>query len=149
MRLTLTSGRLVAAICFAITGYITALAFIPQLPDSYMVKWFPEASALLGAQVGWIVMGRHVGGGLREAMGRGISAAVWLLFWALVSFSIREMLSRSLEKRYRQPMEAVNASFEIAIYFFKLVLSVEVLGPLLIGGLISGVLAEIANRIWR
>jgi hypothetical protein len=149
MRLTLTSGRLVAAICFAITGYMTALAFIPQLPDSYMVKWFPEASALLGAQVGWIVMGRHVGGGLREAMGRGVSAAVWLLFWALVSFSMREMLARSLEKRYRQPMEAVNATFEIAIYFFKLVLNVEVLGTLLIGGLISGVLAEIANRIWR
>jgi hypothetical protein len=149
MRLTLTSGRLVAAICFAITAYMTALAFIPRLPDSYMVNLFPEASALLGAQVGWIVMGRHVGGGVREAMGRGISAAVWLLFWALISFSIREMLSRSLEKRYRQPMEAVNASFEIAIYFFKLVLSVEVLGTLLIGGLISGVLAEIANRIWR
>ncbi|NOX73746.1 MAG: TrgA family protein [Alphaproteobacteria bacterium] len=149
MRLTLTSGRLVAAISFAITGYLTALAYIPTLPDSYIVTWFPEASALLGAQVGWIVMGRHVGGGLREAMGRGVSTAVWLLFWALVSFSIHEMLSRALDKRYRQPMEAVGAFLEIGIYFFKLALSVEVLGTLVIGGLISAVLAELANRIWR
>ncbi len=149
MRLTLTSGRLVAGICFALTGYLAAVTLSPTLPASFRVVWFPEASALLGALVGWVVMGRHVGHGLRAAMRQGVGTAVWLFFWALLSFSIYEMLLRALEKRYRQPMEAVGGALEISLYFFKIAMSVEVLGTLLIGGLISGALAEIANRIWR
>jgi len=149
MRAMPTSGKLVAGICFALVGYLTATAYSPGLPDGFRIGYFTYFSAALGFVVGWFVMGRLVGVGMRDAAGRGVSTAVWLFFWALLAFSIHEMLVRSLDKRYRNPMDAVGGAFEISIFFFKLALSVEVLATLLIGGLVSGILSELANRRWR
>jgi hypothetical protein len=144
-----TSGKLVAGLCFAIVGYVSASAYALLLPESWRISWFLETSAALGFLVGWLVMGRLVGVRLHMAARRGFSTAIWLFFWALLSFSIHEMLLRSLDKRYRTPMDAVGGAIEIAIYLGKLALNVEFLATLLVGGAISGILAELANRFWR
>ncbi|MFT4714834.1 MAG: hypothetical protein ACI861_002376 [Paracoccaceae bacterium] len=144
-----TSGKLVAGICFAALGYVSASTYALNLPEAWRISWFLETSAALGFLVGWLVMGRLVGVSLRSAAGRGLTTAIWLLFWTLLSFSIHEMLMRSLDKRYLMPMDAVGGAVEIWIFLAKLTLNAEFLSTLLIGGLISGVLAELANRFWR
>jgi len=149
MREMPTSGKLVAGICFAIVGYFAAHFYVPGLPEAWRISWFLECSAALGFLVGWLIMGRKVGETLPLAATSGVGTSVWLLIWALLGFSVHEMLQRSLDKRYNQPMEAVGAVFELIIFFAKLLVNIEVLGVLLIGGIISGVLTELAHRLWR
>jgi len=143
-----TGAKLVAGITFAVVAFVAAQLFLPSLELDAAPRWFAAANALLGFLVGWRVLGRAVGGTYGTAIWAGVGAAIWLFFWALLLFSFREMVLRSLDKRYRIPTEALGNLLEIAIFYAKLAFSVEVLGALLLGGMIAGILAEFAGRRW-
>jgi len=143
-----TGAKLVAGISFALVGFIAATMFLPTLNLQVPPRWFTSANSALGFVVGWRVLGRMVGGSYRAAMSAGTGTAVWLFAWALLLFSFREMILRSLDKRYGTPTEALANVAEIALYYAKLALSVEVVSALLLGGMIAGLLAEFANRRW-
>lgn len=144
-----TAAKLMAGICFAILGFVAAAAYAPGLPDGFRIGDFLPLTAVLGFFVGWFVMGPAVGVDLVGAAGRGLSTMVWFLFWALIAYSLHEMILRALDKRYRHPMDALTGAIEIGYFFFKIALTIEVMGILIIGGMISGVVAEMANRRWR
>ena len=149
MRQMPTAAKLVAAVCFAIVAFAAALAYEPLLPESQRGKWFTLASAGIGLWVGWRVMGRMVGGDLRSASRAGVYTIFWLVLWAGLTFSLWEMLIRSWNKRYRTPTEALGNVIEIALYYGSLALNLEVILTLILGGMLAGILSELANRIWR
>ena len=75
---------------------------------------------------------------------------ITIAFWLVLGFSITEMLYRATQMRYGgSPMQAVLAVFELMLYYARLMVTPEVLGTLLIGGLVGGLLAEAASRRWR
>ncbi|MCB1367137.1 MAG: TrgA family protein [Rhodobacteraceae bacterium] len=144
-----TAAKLVAAFAFAGVGYATAQAFQPAVPEGMHAPWLREMSAIIGLIVGWFVMGRSVGGGMYLAAMRGIYTATLLLFWALVVFSGREMVLRSLDRRFDTVMEAVTGTIGIAYWFVQLSLFPAFWLTLLGGGILAGMVAEFANRHWR
>ncbi|NOX41344.1 MAG: TrgA family protein [Alphaproteobacteria bacterium] len=148
MRAMPTGAKLVAGISVALVAFGAATLFLPALNSPSPPRWFASANAALGFVVGWRILGRMVGGSYRAAMSAGTGTSVWLFSWALLMFSLREMILRSLDKRYRTPTEALGNVVEIALYYAKLALSVEVVSALLLGGMIAGLLAEFANRRW-
>ncbi len=143
-----TAAKLVGAICFALVGALAAAALAPVLPDQFRAQWFVPANAAIGALVGWRVMGRAVGEGMRRALFAGLGTSAWLLFWALVIFSLREMLMRSLDRRYGNPTDALTNVIAIFEQFFRMAMIPEVVVILLAGGLIGGLLSELADRRW-
>ncbi len=143
-----TAAKIVAAICFAFFGAIAATAVKPVLPEGIQLGYFFEVSAAIGLLNGWFLMGRLAGHGYRDAMGSGVRTAITIVIWALLVFSISEMITRSMQLRYDGPMEAVTAAFGIMLDYGRLLLDPAVLGTFLVGGLIGGAVTEWARKRW-
>ena len=143
-----TASKIVAAICFAIFGAIAAQTVKTVMPEGTQFGYFVPISAFIGLLNGWFVMGRLTKRGYRDAMGSGVRTAVTILVWALLVFSIYEMVVLSTKGRYDGPMEAVTASFGIMLNYGKALLTPVVIGTFLIGGLIAGAVSEWAGRRW-
>ncbi|AWD23152.1 TrgA family protein [Fuscovulum blasticum] len=145
-----TAAKLVAALWFALVGWLAANAHVPTLGQGASVGLFRELTALLGLVIGWRVMGRLVGQGYAQAMGSGLRTSVTLAFFALLLFSIYLMIKSSfVVNGYDGPMDAVLGAFEIMLEQGRKMLTIGVLGVLILGGIIGGLVAEAAARRWR
>lgn len=144
-----TAAKIVGAVCFAIFGYLAAIAVIPVLPEGTQIGRMREICAALGLLNGWFVMGRLTGDGYRAGIGAGIRTAITVVIWALIVFAIYEMVLRSTNLRYDGPMEAVTAAFGLMLDYGKLLLTKEIIGTILIGGGIGGAITEWAGGRWK
>lgn len=144
-----TASKIVAAICFALFGAIAASVVKPALPEGTQFGYFLPISAIIGLLNGWWVMGRLTGNGYRNAMGSGVRTAITIVVWALLVFSIYEMVKRSMQvSRYDGPMEAVVAAFGLMLDYGRVLLTPPILGTFLLGGLIGGAITEWAGKRW-
>ena len=141
-----TAAKLVAAITFAALAYLNAHVFIPSLPEGTQLEWFREITALIGLVCGWLVMGGLVGASYGEAISSGIRTSITVAFFALLGFAIYEMLQRSMSMMYDGPMEAVLAVFDLMFYYGKMMMTLDVIGVLLVGGAVGGVVTEWVGR---
>ncbi|MDP2083956.1 MAG: TrgA family protein [Gemmobacter sp.] len=144
-----TAARLFAAAAFAAIGFFAAELYKAGLPPETQFGRFSLISALLGILCGWLVMGRLAGRGMRAALGSGLRTSANMVFYALLVFSVYEMVLRSLRKRYDGVFEAVIGTFDIALVYGAALLRPEPLVILLVGGMAGGMLAEWASRQWR
>jgi hypothetical protein len=143
-----TGAKAMAAISFAVVGFITALAYIPNMPEAGRAGSLPMMVAVLGAIVGWRVMGTSVGKGYFRAIGSGWKTIVVLVFFALLFSAIYEMLQLSVRMRYDGPLDAILDVFQRMMDRSVPLLTVPVLGAMVIGGAIAGMLTENASRRW-
>jgi hypothetical protein len=144
-----TSAKLVAAVLFALIGWLAANAHIPALGEGAAVGRLREISALIGLLVGWTTMGSLVGHSYSDAIGSGLRTSVTLVFFALLVFSTWQMLQQSTKMAYDGPMEAVLGVFEFMLENGRKMLTAGVLGVLVIGGALAGMITEWAARRWR
>lgn len=144
-----TAAKLVAAVWFALIGWLAANAHIPALGESAAYGAFREVTALIGFIVGWRVMGALVGQGYPDAIGTGLRTSVTLVFFALLGFSTYHMVQQSTKMVYDGPMEAVLGVFQFMVENGRDMLTVGVLGTLAIGGVLGGIVTEWASRRWR
>lgn len=144
-----TTAKLVAAVLFALIGWLAANAHVPALGENAAIGWFREITALIGLLVGWRVMGSLVGQGYADAVGAGLRSSVTLVFFALLLFSIWLMFGQTQKMAYDGPMEAVLGVFDFMLQQGRKMLVPGVLGVLVIGGALAGVLTEWAARRWR
>jgi hypothetical protein len=144
-----TGAKAMAAITFAVVGWLTANIYVPNMPEATSVGYLRELTALLGAIIGWRVMGNAVGKGYLRAVGSGWKTMIVLIFFALLFFGIWEMLQQSVRMRYDGPMEAILDVFQRMLDRSIPVLTVPVLVTIAIGGGIAGILTENASRRWR
>lgn len=147
--MTFTATRVVAAILLAVTGWIVSQLVRPLMPEGTAFGMFDYVNTALGLAVGWVVIGRRMGRGLSNAIGIGITGAIALLFWAVFLQSAREMFALANKRRYDGPMEAIIGLFQVGIDYIVVIATPAVLGTLLLGGIITAVLAERAARVWR
>ncbi len=144
-----TTAKLVAAVIFALIGWLAANAHIPSLGENPAIGRFREISALIGLAVGWGTMGSLVGKGYADAVGSGLRTSVTLVFFALLIFSTVLMFRETARMTYAGPMEAVLGVFQIMLDHGRRMLVPGVLGVLIVGGALGGVLTEWASRRWR
>jgi len=144
-----TAAKLVAALCVAALGYVASDAIRPLMPDNTNFGMFNYVNTVIGFFCGWFVIGKRAGRGISSAISVGFTAAFALVVWGLFVQATNEMVDRSLKRRYDDPFEAIAAIFEIALEFGQKMLDPTVIVILLIGGILSGIVAEIAARAWR
>ena len=144
-----TGAKLTAAICFAVVGWVLANYYVQNMPDASAAGRIREAAGVLGALVGWMVMGPSVGKGYVEAAGAGIKTAVVLAVVALFLLALREMLDNSVRMRYDGALEAIVDVFQTMAKRSEALLSLGVFGTILLGGIIGGLLTENAGRRWK
>lgn len=144
-----TAAKLIGAIAFAALGWAGAWAFMPLMPPETRWGIFQPVCAALGLLVGWRFTGARVGRGWIAAMGAGLTGAALLVGLALLVFSFREMVHRSMNFRYDGPLDAVVNVFGIVLEYGVLLGDTLFLSVLVLGGLLGGLLAEAAARLWR
>lgn len=146
-----TAAKLVAGLVYAVIAWLAADQYAAAMPPDQPSGWLREVSAAIGLVVGWRVMGGFL---VRkrsrvEAMGTGLRTSLTVAFFALVAFSVAEMLARAIDGRYPDPMAAVTDVFAQALRLGEGLLNVNVLGVLLLGGLMGGALAHMASSKWK
>lgn len=144
-----TAARLIAALVLAVTAWIVSQTVKTHLPDGINFGWFDYVNVAIGAVSGWIVIGRRAGLGILPAIGHGLTGVAVLVFWAIFLQSTNEMLRLSLRRHYKGPVEALLDIFQIGAEYTKVLPYLDVAGALVLGGLIAGILSELANRVWR
>lgn len=143
-----TASKLVAAVAYALLGFLAALTFVKYLPDGTPLGYFREITAAIGFIVGWLVMGKLTRKGYREAINSGLVTAMLLVFWALLAFSLYFMLRKSMRMMYDGPMEAVLGVFQLMFDYGKMLLVPDMLGVILVGGIVAGLVCEWAGKRW-
>jgi hypothetical protein len=144
-----TAAKLMAAISFAVVGWVLANYYAMNMPDATAAGPIREGAALVGVIVGWSVMGNSAGKGYVEAAGSGIKTAVILAVVALFLLALAEMLENSVRLRYEDAMEAILAVVETMAKRSQALLSLGVFGTILLGGIVGGLLTENAGRRWK
>ncbi|MDT8853950.1 TrgA family protein [Paracoccaceae bacterium Fryx2] len=144
-----TAAKLFAAIAFAAVAFLAAELFKPAMPEGTRFGPFSLICAGLGAICGWVVMGKLTGRGYGQALGFGVRTSVTIAFWALLGFSLLEMVNRSTRMRYDGPMEALTGGLGLMLEYGQLMLTPPVVGCLLLGGALGGAMAEWAGKRWR
>ena len=144
-----TAAKLMAAVSFAVVGWIMANYYAMNMPDASSAGPIREGAAVIGLFVGWAVMGSSVGKGYVEAAGAGIKTAVVLAVVALFMLALREMLQNSVKMRYDGALDAILDVFQVMAQRSHAVLSLGVFGTVLFGGIVAGLLTENAGRRWK
>lgn len=143
-----TASKLVAAVAYALLGFLAAQTFVKYLPDGTPLGYFREITAAIGFIVGWLVMGKLTRKGYREAINAGLVTALILVFWTLLAFSMYFMLRKSMRMMYDGPMEAVLGIFQLMFDYGKMLLVPDMLGVILVGGIVAGLVTEWAGKRW-
>ncbi len=143
-----TAAKLIAAIVMIITGYLTAEAVRPFLPEGLPTKWLIPVSALVPAACSWKVVGRLAGRGYNVAVSMGIYVVFVSVFFVLLVFAISEMLKRSIRLQYDGPMDAIVNMFGIVIEYGVLLINPTPAAYLIGAALLVGPLAEWGHRKW-
>ena len=144
-----TGAKLVAAACFAVVGWVMSNYYAMNMPDASAAGPMREWAALIGAIIGWMVMGPSVGRGYVEAAGSGIKTAVVLGGAGLFLLALREMLDNSVKMRYDGALDAILDVFQVMARRSEALLSLGVFGTILFGGIVGGLLSENAGRRWK
>jgi hypothetical protein len=144
-----TAAKLLAALAFALVAFLAAEAFKPLMPEETVFGWFSQICAVFGALCGWMVMGSRAGRGWTTAMGVGLTTSAAVAVVSVFAFSGREMVFRSMNRRYDGPMEAVVGTFDIALDYGWRMADAQVLGILAGGGILAGLITEFAARRWK
>lgn len=143
-----TAVKLIAAVAFAIVGWLAAQAFIAQLPEDTSTGYFREITAALGFALGWFTLGPKVGRGYYEGVSFRLRTAIFLVFWALLGFSTYFMILRSTKMKYHDVGAAVLDVPMLMLDYGKLLWAMPVLQTLMIGGILAGLVTEFAAK-WR
>lgn len=144
-----TGAKLMAAVSFAVVGFIMANYYAMNMPDATAAGPIREGAAVVGAVIGWMVMGPTAGKGYVEAAGSGIKTAVILAVAALFLLALREMLDSSIKMRYDTALDAILDVFQTMAQRSYGLLSLGVIGTILVGGIVAGLLTENAGRRWK
>ena len=144
-----TAAKLMAAVSFAVVGWVLANYYAQNMPDAAAVGPIRGGAALLGVLIGWTVMGNSTGKGYVEAAGSGIKTAVLLAVVALFLLALSEMLENSVKMRYEDAMEAIMDIMQTMVKRSQALLSLGVFGTILLGGIVGGILTENAGRRWK
>lgn len=141
-----TAARLVAGLCLAGVGWFVSQLIMPLMPEGTAFGWFSVLNAALGLVIGWQVIGSRAGRGISAAISNGLTAGVVLLLWGLFLQSSYKMFNLSMRGRYDGAFEAGADVFNRMVEFGAIIATPAVLGALVLGAVMSGIIAEITGR---
>ena len=141
-----TAGKVVSAIALAGLAWYATQIIKAIWPVEQNFGLFSEFPALLGLLAGWRVIGTRLGRGYLQGISAGLTGLAALVFWAFLLLSFNEMIGRSLDLRYKGPVEAIVGVFQIALEYARNVYYGPLIGVLVGGAVVIGLVAEFVAR---
>ena len=144
-----TGAKLAGAILFFGIGYYGAMMAKLTFEEGTPATYFNITIAFIGFFQGWMFVGKRAGRGYFFGAANGLQAGVQIAFFGLLLFALRTMFLRSADLRYSAPGEAATEAMELFLEYFLQSLTPQIWGVLLVGGIIGGLITEVAGRAWR
>lgn len=144
-----TSAKLAAAVLFGALAWWVSQMIKPLFPEGTDMGRFAEYNAIVGMVIGWRIAGARARTTWPNAVAYGLTAALSMTLLALFLHSATLMVSQSLRKVYEGPMEALTDVVRIMVENFQKVSTPEIMGTLLVGGIVAGLATEWVARNYR
>ena len=144
-----TAGKAAAAVLYAALIWYASQLIKPLFPEGADTGLFAEVNAAIALVLGWRIAGSRAGTGWNASISYGLTTVVAITFSALFLQCFAEMVRDSLKRRYDGPMEAIADVFEKMFGYFMMMATPEVLGTLLVGGIVAGLVTELVGRNYR
>lgn len=141
-----TAARVIAAFCLAALAWLVSEQIKALFDEDKAFGYFNLINTGLGFVIGWHVIGSRAGRGLSASVNNGLTGGIVLAFWALLVHSSVRMLELSMRGRYDGAMEALAAMFQLMADNALLIATPLILGTLIVGAVLSGVLAELTSK---
>ena len=143
-----TAAKLFGAIFFAVLVWIVAGLVKQVVSGASAATWFAPLTTLIGALMGWRVMGARAGEGFVAAIGYGLTTIFAVTFWSLLLWGSYEMIVRATRLRYDSPTEAVQDLMAIMITYSSDIVTPGIIGTMVIGSVVCGLMTEAISRRW-
>ncbi|PJF10520.1 TrgA family protein [Pseudorhodobacter sp. MZDSW-24AT] len=145
-----TAAKLVAAFAFALVSAIAVHVYAQSLSEAQPLETLYLVSIAVGVLCGWRIMGgaaKRARGGV-EAMATGVRTTLTIVVSVVLIFACADMLDRAMRGRYKTPLDAFLGVFEQALALLPSLARPDLVGVLLLGGLVSGAITYAAGRRW-
>lgn len=140
---------MIALILFAALAWFVSEQVKVVLPgEGRGATWLSQANAVLGGLMGWRIMGLRAGDGFTPAVGFGLTTVFATFFWSLLLWAGYETLQRALSRRYRDPIDAIEALGQLLLDYAILVVTPNIVGAAVIGSFICAMIVEYFARRW-
>lgn len=144
-----TAAKLAAAVLFGLLAWYISELIKPLFPEGTNLGRFAEYNAAVGAFIGWNVAGARARTTWPNAVAYGLTAALSMMLVALFLHSFVIMLSQSFRKVYEGPMEALADVGRLMVENFGMIATPEIMGTLLVGGILGGLATEWVARNYK
>lgn len=144
-----TAAKLFAALFTALTGAAAVWLVRADEPGLRATIIAFSVTVPVAVFMGWRECGARAGRGYGAAMVAGFRGVLYMVIGVLVVLAIMQMFKLAWARHYDTPTEAVVDIVALAIGFGKPLLQAPVAATLVLGGLVSGIMAEWAGRRWR
>ncbi|MEX0284881.1 MAG: TrgA family protein [Paracoccaceae bacterium] len=144
-----TGARLFCAVSLAVLAFIVSGQVIPQIPERTDFGNMTPINIVVGLAVGWFIMGPRTGRGYVAGITNGLTGMLSMVILSLSIFGAEEMFSRAMDRRYDGPFEAILAIFELALRYSGVLMVTNILLTLFIGGIVAGLVGEMAAKRFR
>ena len=144
-----TAAKLIGAILFAALAWYVSMKVKLVLPgEGAGTDMLAPVNAVIGAIMGWRILGARAGSGFVAGIGYGLTAIFAITFWALLIWSAYEMIERAVAGRYRGPLHALEGMGDLLLGYAALIVTPDVVGTAVIGALICGLVTEYFSHRW-
>ncbi|MEL7093323.1 MAG: TrgA family protein [Pseudomonadota bacterium] len=143
------AAKLFAAVGLAILGIVLSTIVMGLFEEDTNFGWFLPINAVIGLAVGWVFIGPRTGRGTISAINVGFTGTVLLILWGLFLQACYKMFDLSMKGRIDSVSEALTEVMEIMAEWALLMSTVPFWATAVIGGIIVGLVADRAGRVWR
>lgn len=144
-----TAAKAVALIVMALVGWAMADVLMYRHPEYQSPGISNAFLAIVGGYFGWCYPGSAAKHGYRAAWGAGISGA-FVAYVTVAALTTGLRLYQGMQRHfYKSISDFLDALVNHFVTFASLIFDGPVFVALICGGLLSGIFAGFAARIWR
>ncbi len=144
-----TAAKLIGAILFAVLAFFVTEEVKEVMPgEGRGMGMLSPLNALIGAAMGWRIVGTRAGTGYMPTFGFGlttffVTTALSLTWWAGYT-----MIQRAVSGRYRDPIGALEGMGNLILDYWAFVATPDAMAVALLGSLIFSLVIEYVSHRW-
>jgi len=143
-----TAAKLIGGILLALTALYATFLLLAVKTTMGVADELYFINGILGFMVGWRSIGRDPGFGGFGSILSGLRGGFLFVMISAVIYGIWVVILK-LEKFFiRQFADVAISWFEETVAYLKVAIEPDMLVALIVGGIISGIGAGLANRYW-
>ncbi|WP_372841108.1 TrgA family protein [Phaeovulum sp.] len=144
-----TAAKLFASLFMALTGAAALWLLRADEPGLRATIIAFAVTLPVAVFTGWRECGARAGRGFGASMLAGFRASIYMVITAVLVLAVMQMFKLAWARHYDAPTEAVVDIVSLAMGFARPLTDATVAATLVVGGLVTGLVAEMAARRWR